>query len=101
MCKELQTNIYIANDKYTIQNNIPLKSVAEVKMFALTGTCEAHCTRSLDQCIDALISFLIYFFPYWFVDRQNNFSDINFIRLTCRLADLRSETLCDVVHSSL
>lgn len=25
MCKELQTNIYIANNKYTIQNNIPLQ----------------------------------------------------------------------------
>lgn len=25
MCKELQTNMYIANNKYTIQNNIPLQ----------------------------------------------------------------------------
>lgn len=25
MCKKLQTNIYIANNKYRIQNNIPLE----------------------------------------------------------------------------
>lgn len=36
MCKELQTNIYIANDKYAVPNNTTSeKLVADVKMFAL------------------------------------------------------------------
>lgn len=41
MCKELQTNIYIANNKYTVPKSIIIiylcKLVTGVKMFALTS----------------------------------------------------------------
>lgn len=85
MCKELQTNIYIANNKHT---------QSKISYLWNENVCsDRHIALSLHQCIALFSIYLLSLSLSLFL--INIFSEISeqaFISLTCRLADLRQES---------
>lgn len=111
MCKELQTNMYIANNKYTIQNNKPLQishwsenvcSDRYLYRYASHTHCEVHCTSNLDQCAQMVYHYNFLTCLGSSTDKtfsQKQFHQV-FVSLTSRLADLRAATLCNLINYS-